>query len=68
VCSSDLSITSHDPEWRAKLTGFPKRAHDFYMRELAPRGFQLKAQILDWPGGIPGDVGWFLAWKHPEEE
>jgi hypothetical protein len=62
------SITSHDPEWRAKLTGFPKRAHDFYMRELAPRGFQLKAQILDWPGGIPGDVGWFLAWKHPEEE
>lgn len=62
------SITSHDPEWRAKLTGFPKRVHDFYMRELAPRGFQLKAQILDWPGGIPGDVGWFLAWKHPEEE
>jgi hypothetical protein len=38
------------------------------MRELAPRGFQLKAQILDWPGGIPGDVGWFLAWKYPEEE
>jgi hypothetical protein len=62
------SITSHDPEWRAKLSGFPKRAYEFYMKELAPRGFQLKAQIMDWPGGIPGDVGWFLAWKHPEEE
>ena len=50
------SITSHDPEWRAKLSGFPKRAYEFYMKELAPRGFQLKAQIMDWPGGIPGDA------------
>jgi len=62
------SITSHDPEWRAKLSGFPKRAHDFFVKELQPRGFQLKAQIIDWPNGMPGDVGWFLTWKHPEEE
>ncbi len=62
------SITSHDPEWRAKLSGFPKRAHDFFVKELEPRGFQLKAQIIDWPNGMPGDVGWFLTWKHPEEE
>ncbi len=62
------SITSHDPEWRAKLSGFPKRAHDFFVKELQPRGFQLKAQIIEWPNGMPGDVGWFLTWKHPEEE
>ena len=62
------SITSHDPAWRNRLTGFPKRAYEFYERELAPRGFQVKVQILDWPDGIPGDVGWFLTWKRPEEE
>jgi hypothetical protein len=62
------SITSHDPAWRIRLTGFPKRAYEFYERELAPRGFQVKVQILDWPAGIPGDVGWFLTWKRPEED
>ena len=66
--NAGLRITSHDPEWRAKLSGFPKRAHDFFVKELQPRGFQLKAQIIDWPNGMPGDVGWFLTWKHPEEE
>ena len=62
------SITSHDPAWRERLSGFPKRAYDFFERELAPRGFQIKVQILDWPGGMPGDVGWFITWKRPEEE
>jgi hypothetical protein len=60
-------VTNHDPEWHRRLEGFPRRAYDFYEKELAPRGFQLKAQILDFPGGMPGDVGLFLAWKHPEE-
>ena len=62
------SITSHDPAWRERLTGFPKRAYEFYARELAPRGFQLKVPLLDWPGGMPGDVGWFLSWKRAEEQ
>jgi len=62
------SITSHDPAWRNRLSDFPKRAYEFYERALAPRGFQVKVQILDWPGGITGHVGWFLTWKRPEEE
>ncbi|WP_237214110.1 hypothetical protein [Falsiroseomonas oryziterrae] len=62
------AITNRDPEWHTKLEGFPKRAHDFFEKELAPRGFQLKAEILDWPGGMPGDVGFILTWKRPEEE
>ena len=62
------SITSHDPAWRERLSGFPKRAYEFDERELAPRGFQVKVQILNWPGGMPGDVGWFITWKRPEEE
>lgn len=64
---SGRGITSHDPNWHERLEGFPRRAYDFYARELAPRGFQLQVEILDWPGGMPGDVGWFLAWKHPDE-
>jgi hypothetical protein len=62
------AVTNRDPEWHAKLEGFPRRAYDFYVKELAPRGFQLKAEILDWPNGMPGDVGYILTWKSPEEE
>ena len=64
---SGLGITTHDPNWRERLEGFLRRAYDFYVKELAPRGFQLQVEILDWPGGMPGDVGWFVTWKHPEE-
>jgi hypothetical protein len=64
---SGRGITSHDPNWHERLEGFPRRAHDFYVKELAPRGFQLQVEILDFPNGMPGDVGWFLTWKHPEE-
>jgi hypothetical protein len=61
------AITNQDPDWGDKLDGFALRARDFFERELAPRGFQIKAEILDWPGGMPGDVGIFLTWKQPDE-
>ncbi len=64
---SGRGITTHDSNWHEKLEGFPKRAYDFYVKELQPRGFQLQVEIVDWPGGMPGDCGWFLTWKHPEE-
>ena len=61
------AITNPDKNWHEKLDGFARRAHDFFKRELEPRGFQIRAEIVDWPGGMPGDVGFFLQWKRPEE-
>jgi hypothetical protein len=61
------AITNHDKNWYDKLDGFPKRAYDFFKRELEPRGFQIRAEILNWPGGMPGEVGFFLQWKAAEE-
>ncbi|KAA2212826.1 hypothetical protein [Teichococcus oryzae] len=61
------SITNHDKNWHEKLEGFAKRAYDFFKKELEPRGFQIRAAILDWPGGMPGDVGFFLQWKYTDE-
>ena len=61
------AITNHDKDWYQKLDGFPKRAYDFFKRELEPRGFQIRAEILNWPGGMPGEVGFFLQWKAVEE-
>ena len=61
------AITNHDKDWYEKLDGFPRRAYDFFKRELEPRGFQIRAEILNWPGGMPGEVGFYLQWKAVEE-
>jgi hypothetical protein len=61
------SITNHAADWPEHLDGFAQRAYAYFKRELEPRGFQLRAEILDWPGGVPGDVGFFLQWKRPDE-
>jgi hypothetical protein len=29
---------------------------------MQPRGYRIKFQIADWPGGMPGDIGITLSW------
>ena len=56
------AINNFDPNWPDTLTGFAKRALDFFEQELKPHGYHARAQIMDFPGGVPGDVGLFLRW------
>ena len=55
-----IDIGSKD--WPEHLSGFAARAYQYYEKELKPRGFKLSASIIDYPGGKPGDVGFFLSW------
>ena len=56
------AINNFERDWPESLSGFAKRAFDYYQKELKPHGYKLRAQILDFPGGMPGDVGIFLSW------
>jgi hypothetical protein len=56
------AINNFEPDWPDTLTGFAKKAHEFYEKELAPLGYKVRAQVLDYPGGMPGDVGIYLRW------
>jgi hypothetical protein len=56
------AINNAEPTWPDPLTGFAKRAHGFWLKELQPQGYKVRAQIMDFPGGVPGDVGMFLRW------
>jgi hypothetical protein len=56
------AINNFEPGWPDTLTGFARRAFEFWQQELEPRGYKLRAQIMDFPGGMPGDVGIFLRW------
>jgi hypothetical protein len=55
-------INIADPEWPSTLEGFAKDAFQFYDKELKPLGYKLHAEIISFPGGMPGDVGLFLKW------
>jgi hypothetical protein len=50
------------PDWPDSLEGFAKKAHEYYLKELRPLGYKLHAQVIDFPGGMPGEIGLFLKW------
>lgn len=56
------AVNNFEPEWPQTLTGFAKKAHEFYEKERAHLGYRVRAQIMDYPGGVPGDVGLYLSW------
>ena len=56
------AINNGDPNWPDTLAGYARRAYEFYKVELQPHGYRLRAEILNFPGGMPGDVGVTLAW------
>ena len=56
------AINQQEPGWEKTLTGLPKEMYEFWERRLKPLGYKLKVQIVDWPGGMPGDVGITLKW------
>lgn len=56
------SINNFEKEWASSLEGFGKTAYDFFEKELRPLGFKMRAEIISFPNGMPGDVGLYLAW------
>ena len=56
------AINQQEAGWEATLTGVPKEIYEFWDRQLRPLGYKLKVQIIDFPGGMPGDVGITLKW------
>jgi hypothetical protein len=59
---SGRAINSGDPQWTETLQGKAKEFYNRYVEFGRPQGFKLKAMIVNFPGGMPGDVGFFLNW------
>jgi hypothetical protein len=57
------AINQQERGWEATLTGLPKELFEFWQKYLKPNGFKLRVQIVDFPGGMPGDVGMTLSWS-----
>jgi hypothetical protein len=57
------AINQREPGWEKTLTGLPKEMYEFWARQLRDRGYKLGFQVVDWPGGMPGDIGVTLRWS-----
>ena len=55
-------INNREPDWPSSLEGFAKKAYEYFDKELKPLGYRLHVEILDYPGGMPGNIGMFLKW------
>jgi hypothetical protein len=56
------AINQQEPGWEKTLTGIPKEVYHLWYDYLRPRGYKIKFEIIDWPGGMPGDIGVTLKW------
>ena len=56
------AINQQEPGWENTLTGIPKEIFQLWADYLKPRGYRIGYQIIDYPGGMPGDIAVTIAW------
>lgn len=56
------AINNSLPGWEDTLIGVPQQLLQVWHDHLKPLGFRFAAEVLDYPGGMPGDVGLFCKW------
>jgi hypothetical protein len=56
------AVNAPDPAWPATLRGIAAQVFMRWKNELRSQGFALRARVVDFPDGVPGDIGLYLGW------
>ena len=56
------AIIQQEPGWEQTLTGIPKEIFQLWADYLKPREYRISYQVIDYPGGVPGDIAITIAW------
>jgi hypothetical protein len=56
------AINQQEPGWEDTLTGIPQEIYRVWAKYFRDRGYKLRVEIVDFPGGVPGDVAMTLKW------
>ena len=56
------AINQQEAGWENTLTGIPKEIYQLWADYLKPRGYRICYQIIEFPGGVPGDIAITIAW------
>jgi hypothetical protein len=57
------AINQQEAGWPDTLTGVPKEIYQLWDRHFRKRGYKLRAEIVSFPDGKPGDVAMTLKWS-----
>jgi hypothetical protein len=64
ICTDNgRAINQGEPGWERTLTGIPKEIYQLWKRRLQPLGYHIRYYVIDYPGGMPGDIGITLTWS-----
>lgn len=55
-------INNNEEDWPESLQGIARRVYDYHVQNLAPLGYKMRVEVLNYPGGMPGDIGIFFKW------
>ena len=58
----EQSQGAREPEWLATLPSGARPIYEYWKTQLQPGGFRFTARIINYPGGVPGEVGLFFSW------
>ncbi len=61
------AINNALPHWPETLQGKAREIYDLFEEVGKPLGYRFRALVVTFPGGIPGDIGFFVSWKPPIE-
>src|SRR6187401_395053 len=56
------AIIQQEPGWEKTLTGIPKEIFQLWADYLKPREYRISYEVIDYPGGVPGDIGISISW------
>ncbi len=64
VCTDrGRAINQQERGWESTLTGLPKELYDAWAKYFRPRGYKLRAEIVQFTGDRPSDIGMTLSWN-----
>ena len=56
------AIIQQEPGWEKTLTGIPKEIFQLWADYLKPREYRISYEVIDYPGGVSGDIGITISW------
>src|SRR3954454_20084753 len=57
------AINQMEKGWEKTLNGIAKEIYQLWGDYLQSRGYRIRYQIIDYPGGVPGDISIVLGWE-----
>ena len=55
-------INNVQEDWPDSLQGVAKEVYDYHVKNLSPLGYKMRMEVINYPGGVPGDIGIFFRW------